>query len=287
MNENSYIIEVTEPNFIDKVLEKSHQIPVLVDFWAAWCQPCQMLMPLLQQLAEIYQGKFWLAKVNTDKEQTLALQYKVRSLPTLKLFHKGKIAEELVGLQPQSVLRAVIDRYIIHKSDLLIAQAQVAWESGQQEQSLDLLHQAIKIESGNYRASLALAETFIKQEKTLEAEQILKALPLEVRETALANGMLAKIKFITITENAPSIPQLTQRIEINPEDSETRYLLGALQVLSEDYPNALDQFIELLKRDRKYKDDSARKALLAIFNLLGAEHELVTRYRRQMFRYLH
>jgi putative thioredoxin len=287
MSENNYIFDAIEANFTDQVLERSHQVPVLVDFWAAWCQPCRMLMPLLQQLVEEYKGKFWLAKVNADEEQALALQYGVRSLPTLKLFHNGKVVEELVGLQQKSTIRIVIDRHIVHEADLLIEQAQTAWAAGQQEQSLNLLHRATEADPENHRVSLALAEILLQQGEMAKAEQILKALPLEVRTKEPASGMLAKIEFIIISENAPDIPRLEQRIKANPEDSEARYLLGILQVLSGHYQSALEQFIELLKRDRKYRDDGARKALLAVFNILGSEHELVTHYRRQMFRYLH
>ncbi|MGR6034970.1 MAG: thioredoxin [Candidatus Nitrosoglobus sp.] len=287
MSENNYIFDATEANFTDQVLERSNQIPILVDFWAAWCQPCRMLMPLLQQLVEDYKGKFWLAKVNTDEEQALALQYGVRSLPTLKLFRNGKVAEELVGLQQKSIIRTTIDRHIVHEADLLMEQAKIAWNTGQQEQSLNLLHKAIKVDPENHRVSLVLAETLLKQGEIAEAEQILKALPLEVRIKEPASSMLARIEFITITENAPEISHLEQRIKANPEDSEAHYLLGVRQTLSGHYQSALEQFMGLLKRDRKYRDDGARKALLAVFNILGSEHELVTRYRRQMFRYLH
>jgi putative thioredoxin len=120
-----------------------------------------------------------------------------------------------------------------------------------------------------------------------EAEKILRSLPLAVRAEESASGMLAKIEFTILAENAPDIPSLEQRIRANLGDSEARYLLGVRQTLSGHYQSALEHFIELLRRDRRYGDDGARKALLAVFNILGSGHELVTRYRRQMFRYLH
>jgi putative thioredoxin len=287
MSENTYIFDITETNFADGVLERSHQVPILADFWAAWCQPCQTLMPLLQQLAEEYKGKFWLAKVNADEEQTLALQYGVRSLPTLKLFRNGKVVDELIGVQPKSVIRAIIDRHIISEADLLLNQAQVARAAGRQEQSLNLLHKAADTDPENHRVAVALAEAHLEQGEVTEAEQIMKSLPLAMRAEESASGMLAKIEFTILAENAPNIPSLEQRIRANLEDSEARYLLGVRQTLSGHYQSALEQFMELLKRDRRYRDDGARKALLAIFNILGSEHELVNRYRRQMFRYLH
>jgi putative thioredoxin len=287
MSESNYIVDITETNFADQVLAKSHQVPVLTDFWAAWCQPCQALMPLLQQLAEDYKGKFWLAKVNTDEEQALASQYRVRSLPTLKLFRNGKAVDELVGVQPKSVISAIIDRYIVREADLLLNQAQIARAAGQQEQSLSLLYKAAETDPENHRVSVALAEALLEQGEITGAEKILKALPLEVRTEESTSGLLAKIEFAILAKNAPDIPRLEQRIKANPEDSEARYLLGVQQTLSDRYQSALEQFMELLKRDRRYRDDGARKALLAVFNMLGSGHELVTHYRRQMFRYLH
>jgi len=109
MNHSPYIIIVTAQNFTTEVIEKSRQVPVLVDFWAAWCAPCKMILPVLTKLANEYQGKFILAKVNTDEEQQLASQYGIRSIPTLKLFRHGQVVEDIMGAQSESVLRDMID----------------------------------------------------------------------------------------------------------------------------------------------------------------------------------
>ncbi|ABA57122.1 thioredoxin [Nitrosococcus oceani] len=287
MSENNYILDITEANFAEQVLTKSYQTPVLVDFWAAWCQPCQMLMPLLKQLAESYQGQFWLAKVNADEAQSLTHQYGVRGLPTLKLFRHSEVVEELVGVQPESAIRAAIDRHLIRESDLLLEQAQTARATGQEERSLELLHRAAEIDPKNHRISLTLAETLLKQGEIAEAEQILTTLPREIREEEPASGLLAQIEFTAFASRAPDIALLKQRLKTNPEDSEARYLLGVQQAFSRDYQGALEQFLDLLKRDPKYGDSAARKALLAVFSILGSDHELVPLYRRQMFRCLH
>lgn len=287
MSKNQYIFDVTTASFAKQVLAKSNQGPVLVDFWAAWCQPCQMLMPILRQLTEEYQGKLWLAKINTDEEQSLAVQYQVRGLPTLKLFRNGEVVDELVGVQPAAAIRTAIDRHIVRESDLLLDQAQAAQAAGQQERSFNLLRQAADLDPENHRVSLALAAALFAQGKITAAERIMKALPLEVREENLARGLLAQIEFAAIVQEAPDRAALEKRIAADPKDSEARYLFGVQQALSRNYEGALEQFLELLKCDRKYKDEAARKALLAIFNILGSSHELVIHYRRQMFRYLH
>jgi putative thioredoxin len=287
MSKTPYIFDATTANFAEQVIAKSHQLPVLVDFWAGWCQPCQVLMPVLQRLAEDYGGKFLLAKVNADTEQALAVQYRVRGLPTLKLFRHGEIVDELVGVQPESVIRIAIDRHVVRESDRLVEQAQQAQAQGQQEQSLTLLQQAVEMEPENHQAAIALATALLTQGATAEAEHILQTLPPDVRAEEPASGMLAQIEFAAIAHGTPPKALLQQRLTTDPEDSEARYLLGIQETLAGNYETALEQFMELLKRNQKYRDEAARKALLAVFNILGAKHELVNHYRRQMFRYLH
>ena len=287
MSKSPYIFDATTASFAEKVVAKSHQLPVLADFWAAWCQPCQMLMPVLKRLAEDYGGNFLLAKVNADMEQALAVRYGVRGLPTLKLFRQGEIVDELVGMQPEAVIRAAIDRHVVRESDRLLEQAQQARAQGQQEQALALLQQATEVEPENHRAAVALAAAFLAQKATADAERILRALPPDARAEEPASGMLAQIEFAAIAHDSPPKPSLQQRITANPLDSEARYLLGIQEALAGNYEAALEQFMELLKRDQKYRDGAARKALLGVFNILGAKHKLVNYYRRQMFRYLH
>jgi putative thioredoxin len=217
MSKTPYIFDATTANFAEQVIAKSHQLPVLVDFWAGWCQPCQVLMPVLQRLAEDYGGKFLLAKVNADTEQALAIQYRVRGLPTLKLFRHGGIVDELVGVQPESVIRMAIDRHVVRESDRLVEQAQQAQAQGQQEQSLTLLQQAVEMEPENHQAAIALATALLTQGATAEAEHILQTLPPDVRAEEPASGMLAQIEFAAIAHGTPPKALLQQRWEWTKE----------------------------------------------------------------------
>ena len=114
MGESSYSFAATQDSFTNDVIEQSKAVPVMVDFWAAWCGPCQSLMPILQRLAEDYQGKFLLAKVNSDEQQALAAQYGVRSLPTVKLFKDGVVVDEFMGVQTEAFIRDMIERQARH-----------------------------------------------------------------------------------------------------------------------------------------------------------------------------
>ena len=130
MAHSPHIADVTERDFDAQVIQRSHTVPVLVDFWATWCAPCQTLMPLLARLADEYQGKFFLAKVNTDKEQKLAAQHGIRSLPTVKLFRNGSAVDGFMGAQPERAVRALLDKYATSESETLIDDAVRAQQAG-------------------------------------------------------------------------------------------------------------------------------------------------------------
>jgi len=130
MSESPYIHNVSMQNFQNLVLEKSINKPVLVDFWADWCQPCQTIMPMLAKLAEEYEGKFELAKVNADAEQELAAHFGIKSLPTMKLFFQGQIVDEKLGAVPESEIRAMLDKHIVSESQQFMQTAMMAYEQG-------------------------------------------------------------------------------------------------------------------------------------------------------------
>jgi len=127
MSASRYIADVKQQDFDSLVLQKSREVPVLVDFWAAWCGPCRMLAPILAKLADEYQGKFFLAKIDTDSEKALAAKYGIRSLPTVKLFKNHEVVNEFIGVQPEKTMRALIDRCIARESDVALYNAVLHW----------------------------------------------------------------------------------------------------------------------------------------------------------------
>jgi putative thioredoxin len=287
MNYSSFVFDVSQQDFQTTVLENSFHSPVLVDFWAAWCQPCQILMPMLRQLAVESEGAFLLAKVNADEEHELAAHFGVRSLPTVKVFRNGQVVEELVGVQPESTYREIIERYRTKPSDNLLLQAEASWQRGDQQTALGLLREAQSQEPGNPDIKIALAEKLLIVGKTETAEQLLRDLPWEARESDSAKTLLAKLEFIDAVKDAPTMGALKAAVQAHPGDCQARHLLGSRLALAEEYETALEQFMEILRRDRSYGDDAGRKGLLAVFAILGDEHPLAIHYRRQMFNTLH
>lgn len=282
MNNSPYIVDVTQADFAQVVLENSYRVPVLVDFWATWCQPCQMLTPLLNRLAESARGAFLLAKVNADQEQALARQFGVRALPTVKVFRNGQVVEDLTGVQPESVYWQVIERHRAKPSDRLLDQVEAAWQRGKRKQALELLRQAQAREPDNVEIKLSLAEKLLLSGETAEASALLNGLPPEVRMDEPASALLAHLEFIEMAKDAPSTAALEKAVRANPADCAKRRQLGARQLLEGNFEDALEQFMEILRRDRKFGDDAGRKGLLAVFKILGSDHPLVAAYRRRM-----
>ncbi len=287
MTNSPYIIDVTQDSFSEVILENSFHIPVLADFWAAWCQPCQLLMPLLKQLADEFQGAFLLAKINTDQEQMLASQLGIKGLPTVKVFRNGQVVDELIGVQPESVYRQIIDRYRIKASDSLREQAETAWQQGQRETALRLLQEAYTKEPANSDVQLALADKLLATGHAEAASHILAELPAAARLEKPASSLLARLEFFNLVKDAPDTDTLKKAVQEQPTNATLRRQLGARKVLEGDYEAALKQFLEILKQDPRFDDDAGRKGLVAVFTILGSDNPLVAHYRRRMSALLH
>jgi putative thioredoxin len=287
MSDLPNVVEVNEANFQEQVVAASEQVPVLVDFWADWCAPCKMLLPVLLKLAEEYGKDLRLAKVNTDVERGLAERHGIRSLPTLQLYRHGQMVEQIMGAQPETTLRALIDAYVERESDRLLAEALSYAQAGQRGQALELMSQAYGDDTDNPRLALEYARLCLEDKQPDRAEEILQALPRELREQPEIRGLQVLVDVTRSTSDAPPMEDLQAALGTDPGDSRARYQLAARQTLAASYDAALENLLELLKRDPGYGEGAAQRGLLAVFALLGDDDERVTRYRRQMFALLH
>ena len=274
--------DVTEQNFAAQGIEASHQQPVLVDFWATWCGPCQSLMPILEQLAQSYQGKFLLAKVEIDSQQGLASQFGVRSVPTVKLVKDGQIVDEFTGALPEGQIRSFLDKHIAKESDQLMQQTLVLYQQGDTETALAQMGQILKADPDNLNNKIIYANILLREQHVDEAKKWLASLPAEANDNPQVQAMQAQLEFIHIVENAPDMASLQQQLVNDPDNTEARYQLSAHAILQGQFEIAFEQLLEVVKRDRQYQDDAGRKALLKLFDLLGDQHELVGSYRRKL-----
>jgi putative thioredoxin len=282
MNDSPYIHTVTSDTFQKQVIEASNAVPVLVDFWADWCGPCHMQMPVLVKLVGEYAGKFLLAKVNTDTERALAQEHGIRSLPTMRLYRNGQVVEEILGAQTESTLRALLDPYIERDSDKQCIAALDAHQQGRTEEAITLLRTAQEADPENNRVQFALVGLYLDAGRLDEAESLLNALPWVIQEEVEARKLRALLDFARIAEKAAPIEELERQRDNQPGDSQNRYRLAARYVLADRLQEAMDELLTIIQNDRSFGDDAARKGLLAVFELLDGEDELVTTYRRKL-----
>jgi putative thioredoxin len=287
MGESPYIHNVSMQNFQNLVLENSINKPVLVDFWADWCQPCQTIMPMLAKLAEEYAGKFELAKVNADDEQELAAHFGIKSLPTMKLFFKGQLVDERMGVVPESDIREMLDKHIVSESDQFMQAAMMAFEQGQTEQALEMLNQALAKDPDNVELKTTIAKMVHAQGDSESALTLLDSLDDEGNRLDSAVKLRAEINLAAQLADLPDLNEIEQRLSQNPADLEALLQKSRHLVAREEYDDAMECLLTIMRSDRNFEDDAGRSGLLEIFDLLGGEHPSVQKYRRKLFTLLH
>lgn len=279
-------LDVSAASFTREVIEESYRRPVLVDFWADWCGPCKMLMPVLSSLAAAYGGGFRLAKVNSDAEQALAGQYGIRSLPTVMCFRNGQPVDQFMGVQPESVIRAMIDRHVERPSDRIREEAQAKLMIGDAAGAVQALREAIAKDPQHSPLKIDLAQALLANGDVESAEMELKQLPLDIHSQDSVKQLLAKIVFAKSLDGS-SLTTLRNEVANHPDDPALLERLAAALMVAGESAEALECYLTLMRRFRKYNDNAGHRGLLAAFEVLGPRHELVNTYRRKMVNLLY
>lgn len=291
MADSSHVADIGRADFPERVIARSHQVPVLVDFWAPWCGPCRMLTPTLTKLAAEYGGKVFLAKVNTDVEQDLAIEYGIRGIPAVKLFRDGKVADEFVGVQPESTVRALIEKFLPRETDTVIERAISLAHTGNTPEAIELLRDAVVRDPQNEKAAIELVrllstspEGHDLKQRVEEAQRLLDS--LRAGANPEIDALRARLNLLRAVADAPPLEDLKTILQTNPNDLDARYRLAARLALKGKYEDAMEEFLEIVRRDRKFADDAGRKGLLTVFALLGNKDPRVSQYRAVLARAL-
>jgi putative thioredoxin len=275
--------DIAAKDFADLVIEGSRRVPVIVDFWAPWCAPCRALGPVLEKLAAEYQGRFTLVKVNSDENQELAAQWGVRGIPNVKAFVGGRLVDEFSGALPEPAVRAFLERMIPSPAEELRVQAaEIYRESNDGEKALALLARAMEIDPKHEPAITDSAAVMADLGRHEEARQLLDKLSPMAQMDEHVTALRARLAFAESAAQAPDEHTLKQRIEHSPQDLDARLQLANLCASKQDYAQALEQLLEIVRRDRSFGDDIGRKTMLQVFGVLGNEDELVSEYRRRL-----
>ncbi|OHC41384.1 MAG: thioredoxin [Rhodanobacter sp. RIFOXYA1_FULL_67_6] len=276
----SHVFDVDQQSFEADVLQASLTTPVLVDFWATWCEPCKTLGPMLEKLAAEYNGAFRLGKVDVDTQQELAGMFGIRSIPTVVLVKDGQVLDGFTGVLPEGQLREFLSRHV----QPLEAPAEPAEEEAVQEtpeQAINRLQQAIATGPDQPGLKLDLALALMHAGHVAAAETELAALPANLATDARAVRLRSELDLAHALKDAPALAELQQRVQADGSDWAARDQLGVRLLLEGDADAGLEQFLLILQKARDWNDGQAKKRLLAAFATLD-DAELVGRYRRRM-----
>ena len=277
-----HVFDATTAGFEADVLQKSLQVPVLVDFWAEWCGPCKALGPILEKLAADFHGAFELAKVDTEAEPQVAAAFRIRSIPTVFLVKDGQILDGFQGALPEGQVREFLKHHGIEPA--APAEDEAAAEPAapvDPHAEVQRLRKAIEAEPDKDELKLDLALALLQTGGAHEAEKLLDALPANLSTDDRAVKARARLGFAALLDNAPPAEVLEAAIAANPGDLRARHLLGAQRIVAGRNEEALEQFLEMLRSDRNFEDGLPRKALIDAFRVID-DAELVGRYRRKM-----
>jgi len=276
---STHVIESTDDTFAYDVLEASRKRPVVVDFWAPWCGPCQMLGPTLERIAE--ELDVTLVKVNTDENPQIAQAYKIQSIPAVKAFKDGAVVSEFLGAQPEPEVRRFFQSLAPSEADRLSQAGVAALQSGDLAEAKQHFQAALELDARHARATAALAAVLIEEGDLDGAQTLVDRLPGET----LVKRQAARIRFER--GRAGTEPDaLLARIEANEDDVAAHYALGCHLARDRRFPEALEHFLEVVRIDRKYQEDAGKNAALQVFDVLGPDDPVTREYRPRLSMFL-
>jgi putative thioredoxin len=280
------IKDATTASFKADVLEPSKTVPVVVDFWAPWCGPCKQLTPLIEKIVRGYSGKVRLVKVNVDENQAIAAQLRVQSLPTVFAFRDGQPVDGFVGVQPESAIKAFIDRLVADDAELglgeLLKAGEELLEQGDLQGAAEVFATVLQEDRSNGEALAGLASCYMKSGDMARARQTLALVPPDKQGLAAVRSVEAAILLAEKGSDTGDLGTLRKRLDDDPKDNQARFDLAVGLAANDERGEALELLLDLVRMDRKWNEEAARKQLLQLFDAWGPKEPLVAEGRRRL-----
>ncbi len=272
------VIDVNESDFATAVVQRSRETPVVVDFWAPWCGPCRVLGPVLERLAKEANGAWTLAKINVDHNPRIAAQFGVQGIPAVKAFRDGKVVAEFTGALPENQVRAWLKQIAPSEIDQLLAQARQQ-ERRDPAAAAATYRRILSRDASHAGALLGLGRVLLLQGDP-EAESTLRRIKSGTKEHSAAQSLLELAPLLAA--GVGDLDEARERVAADPNDVAARWTLAGLLARRQQWDDALRHLLAIVERNRAWGDDAARRAMLAVFALLGDDDPLVAQYRRQL-----
>lgn len=284
MSPQAMIVDITAETFQEMVLHNSTHLPVLVDFWAPWCEPCKQTMPHLEALAQEWAGRFILAKINTEEQSELANQFQIKSIPSFKLFKNGQVIAQLEGAQPIAAFKKMLEPHIkADASEDLRLQAQQAFVQRQYDDVVRLLGEAAQANPNNYRVHLDLVKMYLHTGNLDQGQKLFDKLPQQAQQSPEGKPLKLLMRFGKVVDEAPPIEMIQANLQTDPNDADSLYGLAGYLIIHQAYEDGLKTLLKLFSHHRDYQANLAQKTLLEVFEALKDSHpELVKVYRRKL-----
>ena len=287
--DGSLVKEVSEATFMQDVVEASKERPVIVDFWAPWCGPCKTLGPQLEEAVKAANGAVTMAKVNVDENQAIAGQMQVQSIPTVFAFSNGQPVDGFQGAVSASEIKAFVDRVVAANGgevesglDSAVASAEQMLDDGDFEAAIETFSAILEEDANNIKSYIGLIKCHIAVGDLDQAEAILNGIPLEISQSPEIEAVHAQIELAKQARDAGPINELALLVEKNPDDNDARFKLAQALHGAGQVEDAVDQLLELFKRDREWNDGAAKGQLFTIFEALEPNNEIVLNGRRKL-----
>jgi putative thioredoxin len=288
MNDDGHVLNIKdEQDFENRVIARSSQQVVAVDFWAPWCAPCRALGPVLEQVVKSFQGKAVLAKVNVDENQALAAKWQVRSIPVVKLFKSCRVAKEFVGALPEHEIRRELSSVIPSEADDLVAEAEELVRSGDTRSAENCYRRALEIENGHASAIVRLARISLDNGNHEEARHLAESVSASADEYEDALSIIARVGFLECCKKEGGRNSVENQLAKESRNLDLMYAQACCFAAEGRYEDALEQFMRIIEQDKHYQKDAPKSAMVRIFAIVGERNKLADDYRERLTRLLY